>query len=112
LVAKVDYKSFEIPVGFRHYFYLNDDSKISANISGTFDIENGSSLEIFRNDGSSFNTLDIKTSYNFALGVGYKYADKYSVEMRVQTSREILGGYVHMNSKFNTASLIFGYSLF
>lgn len=112
LVAKVDYKSFEIPVGFRHYFYLNDDSKIFANISGIFDIENGSSLEIFRNDGSSFNTLDIKTSYNFALGVGYKYADKYSVEMRVQTSREILGGYVHMNSKFNTASLIFGYSLF
>src|SRR5690606_2527230 len=49
LVAKVDYKSFEIPVGFRHYFYLNDDSKIFANISGIFDIENGSSLEIFRN---------------------------------------------------------------
>src|SRR5690606_11523959 len=112
LVAKVDYKSFELPVGFRHYFYLNDDSKIFANLSVIMDLESGSSLELFRNDGSSFNVLDIKTSYNFALGLGYKYADKYSVEMRLQTSREILGEYIHWNSNFNTASLIFGYSLF
>jgi len=112
LVAKVDYKSFELPVGFRHYFYLNDDSKIFANFSAIFDLENGSSLGFFRNDGSPFTELDIKTSYNFALGVGYKHAEKYSVELRFHTSREILGGYVHWGANYNAASLIFGYSLF
>ncbi|MGE5942973.1 MAG: tRNA modification GTPase [Flavobacteriales bacterium] len=112
LVSKVNYKSIELPIGIRHFFYLNDDSKIFANLSCIFDIENNSSIEFFRNDGSKFEELEIKTSYNFALGIGYKYIDKYSFELRYQTSREILGHYLNWNSDFNTVSLIFGYSLF
>src|SRR5690606_26374479 len=104
--------SIELPIGVRHFFYLNDNSKIFANLSAIFDIQNKSSLEIFRNDGSKFDEFEIKTSYNFALGIGYKHADRYSVELRYHTSREILGGYVHFGADYNTTSLIFGCSLF
>lgn len=112
LVSKVDYISIELPIGFRHFFYLNDGSKIFANLSCIFDIENNSSIEFIRNDGSKLEELEIKTSYNFALGIGYKFIDRYSFELRYQTSREILGDYLNWSSDFNTVSLILGYSLF
>ena len=40
LVSKVDYKSVELPIGVRHYFYLNDKSKLYANISYVFESQN------------------------------------------------------------------------
>src|SRR5690606_2476336 len=37
IVSKVNYSSIELPIGVRHYFYLNDDSKIFVNLSYIFD---------------------------------------------------------------------------
>ncbi len=112
IVSKVNYNSIELPMGIRHYFFLNDDSKIFVNISYIFDFASKSSIEFSRNDGSILDELEIKTNNNFALGVGYKYNDRYAIEFRYQTSREILAGYPTWYSNFNTMSLIFSYSLF
>ncbi|OYX24214.1 MAG: tRNA modification GTPase [Flavobacteriales bacterium 32-35-8] len=112
IVSKVNYSSIELPIGVRHYFYLNDDSKIFVNLSYIFDFASSSSIEFLRNDGSMLDELKIKTNNNLALGLGYKHNDRYSLEFRYHTSREIIAGYPTWNSNYNTVSLILGYSLF
>ncbi|MBQ0907956.1 porin family protein [Flavobacterium sp. F-328] len=110
--VSVNYSSIEIPITFRHYFFLNKNSKLFLNASYIIDLPSKSTVEFTRNDGSSFNTLDIKSRNNPALGLGFKQNDKISVELRYQTTREILGNYVFWNSNYNTVSFIFGYSFF
>jgi len=105
--VKADYKSIEIPVGIRHYFFLNENSKIFINGSFIIDFSSNSII-----DFSSGTDLEIKTRNNQAFGIGYKHNDKYSLELRYQTSREILGDYISWSSDYNTLSVIFGYSLF
>ncbi|WP_179336331.1 autotransporter outer membrane beta-barrel domain-containing protein [Winogradskyella costae] len=112
LIANVDYSSIEIPVSLRHYFFLNNNSKIFINASYIFDLSSNSTIEFSRNDGSNLNSLDIKTRQNLGFGVGYKQNDKYSLEVRYQTDREVLSEYSFWSSEYKTLSIIFGYSLF
>jgi hypothetical protein len=56
-------------------------------------------------------TLEIET-LNFAIGVGYKYNDKFGIEFRYFTNESILKGLDSSVSEFNTISVIFGYTLF
>ena len=46
------------------------------------------------------------------MGVGYNYNQKYSVEFRYHTNRDILTDYNAWNSDFKTISIIFGYTIF
>jgi hypothetical protein len=112
LIATVDYSSIELPLSARHYFFLNTNSKIFINASVVFDFSSKSSIEYKRANNSNYNTLEIKGGNNLGFGMGYKFKDKYSLEMRYQTSRNILGDYVYWSSNYNKLSIIFGYSLF
>lgn len=112
LVAKVNYKSIEIPVGVRHYFYLNEKSKLFANISYVFDFSINSSITFMRNDDIKLSELETKSRGNAALGIGYKFKDRFSLETRYFTSRNILGDYYYWNSDYRTFSIIIGYSIF
>ncbi|QGK75201.1 autotransporter outer membrane beta-barrel domain-containing protein [Flavobacterium sp. SLB02] len=112
VTAKVDYKSIELPIGLRHYFFLKNDSKIFINASYLVDFALNSKIELFRKDGSSINSLDVKSRSTLALGVGGKLHDKYSIELRYIIDRSIVKDYIFVNSSFSTASLILGYSFF
>ncbi|WP_439182730.1 autotransporter outer membrane beta-barrel domain-containing protein [Carboxylicivirga taeanensis] len=111
IVSKVDYKSIEVPIGVRHYFYLNDKSKLFANISYVVDFSNYSDIKILRNGNITLNELEIKSGRNLAFGIGYKYKDKYSLEMRYNTNRELLSDYMYWSSNYNSLNVIFGISL-
>jgi hypothetical protein len=112
LVSEVNYRSVELPAGVRHYFYINDKSKIFVNLSFIWDFANNSTIEFTRHDGSVFDLLNIKSRHNLSFGSGYKHNDVYSIEMRYQTNRDILGNYYFWFSEYKTFSIIFGYSLF
>ena len=105
--AKVDYKSIEFPLGLRYYFFLSKNSKIFINSLYIFDLSINSFIDL--NYGNKY---DIKTLGNFAFGLGYKYYNRYSVEFRYQTSRDVLRSYKYLGSDYNTLSVIFGYTLF
>lgn len=105
--ATADYKSIELPIGIRHYFFLNEDSKIFVNGSYVFDFSGNSIIEFENNDD-----LPIESKSNIAFGLGYNHNSKYSLELRYHTSREILNNFVFWSSEYNTISLIFGYSIF
>ncbi len=108
----IDYKSIELALGFRHYFFLKDNSKLFLDVSFVLDFESKSVITFTRNDGSVIDTFDIGSRNNFAIGFGYKIKDKYSLQIRQQTSREILGDYPTWKTNFSTTSLVFGYSFF
>lgn len=112
LNSKAKYQSVELPIGVRYYIFLNKKSKLFLNFSYIFDFSSDSNVEITRNDGSVYNSLEVNTRSNFGLGLGYKYGDRFSIEFRSQTSREILGSYIFWNSEYKSQSLILGYSLF
>lgn len=59
-----------------------------------------------------YNSVTINPRRNLAFGVGCKYLDKYSVEARYSTGREILGDYLYWRSSFKAFSVVFGYSIF
>ena len=99
----INYSSIEFHAGVRHYLFLNDISKFFINASFVYDL----SL-----NNPQINSLDIKTSYNMAFGLGYKHNDKYSIELRHQIPRQMLRSYISWGAEYKTLSIIFGYSLF
>jgi outer membrane protein with beta-barrel domain len=112
LYANIDYQSIEIPVGFRYYMHLNKNSKIFANISYLFDFNSDSYIVLSRENGSTYDSLEIKPSGNIAFGMGYKFKDKYSFEIRYLTTRDLLHEYVNWNADYKALTITFGYSIF
>ncbi len=99
------------PIGIRHYFFLKNNSKLFVNAAYVFDFNFKSTLELYKLD-SYYNSLVVSSLNNMAFGVGYKFKDKYRVETRYETSRTIIGSYIHWTSSYSTFSVLLGYSLF
>lgn len=105
--VKIDFKSIEIPVGLRHYMFLNKNSKLFINASFIFYTVLSSDI-IF----STGRTYELTSGNSFAAGFGYKFANKYSVEFRVQTPSNPLKNYNSLDSNYSSTSVIVGYTLF
>lgn len=103
----VDYKSVEIPVGIRHYFFLNEVSTIFVNAAYVIDSEFDSSATF-----DPGRTIELETDDNLAFGVGFKYNHRFSSEIRFQTIREVYTDYFYQITEYNALSLILGYQLF
>jgi hypothetical protein len=112
IFGKIDYKSIELPIGLRRYFFVNDVFKIFTNASLVLDFSSNSKIDFTRNDGSVINSLKITSGIGVGIGVGCKFKDKYSVEMSYITPRGLVDKYSNWNSSYSTASLIVGYSFF
>lgn len=111
-ISIVDYSSIEVPIGLRHYFFINKKSAIYLNVAYVMDFSMSSSVEFTRKDGSILNTIEVDKGNNVAFGAGYQYNKKFSLEFRYQTNRDILGGYEYWSSDYSSMSLILGYRLF
>lgn len=107
--AIVDYKSIELPIGIRHYFFLNKNNNCKIFINASYILDFASNSKITFTSGSE---LEITNSTNLGFGVGYKHNDKYSLELRTQTSREVFNNFQYWFSNYNTLSIIIGYSFF
>jgi hypothetical protein len=105
---EVDYTSIELPLGLRHYFYIDKNTRIFLNAAAFFEKTLDSKISYISSNGTE---IDISTGLNFVFGGGVKYKN-YSLEFRYETRRNILGGYEYYNAKYSNISLIFGYTLF
>ena len=106
-LISVNYESIEIPIGIRHYFFLNDTSKLFINGSFAMDFSFNSEIKY-----TEFNSLDFKSGSRYGFGMGYKYNDLYSLELRYLTGNDVLSNYRSWESNYDTVSVIFGYTLF
>lgn len=112
LITNLDYSSIEVPIGLRHYIFINTNSKIFVNASYIFAFDTKSFIDLKRVDNSYFKTLEIKPRNNLGVGLGFKFKDKYSFEIRFHTSKNILGDYLYWQSNYNTFAIMTGYSIF
>lgn len=61
-------------------------------------------------DGSEYHSFDLTKGKSIFFGIGYKYKDKYSIEIQKGTNRDIMN-YPSWDSKYSVLSLMIGYTL-
>ncbi|MEO8116152.1 MAG: hypothetical protein ABI653_00805 [Bacteroidota bacterium] len=98
----------EIPIGVRHYFFLNDKSKIFANAMYSFGAGNKSPI-VF--EDPNINNLSSEYKGAASLGAGFKF-DKISAEFRYTFKQNFTEGYLYYTSDFHSFSFILGYDIF
>ncbi|MNU15503.1 hypothetical protein D3C71_36380 [compost metagenome] len=103
----IDYKNIQIPFGIRHYFFLNDNSKIFLNGALAVNAPIKSDIK-FSNDPNA-SKISIGTPIIF--GAGYKYNNKFAIEVRY-SKQTLLRNYVSVESNYSNFSVILGYNLF
>jgi hypothetical protein len=111
VLNKINYSSIEFPLSLRHYLFFNKDSKLFINASYVVDFCFNSSIVIKGKDNFLYDNLDIQSKSNIAFGIGYKYKNKYSMEMRYQSDRQLLP-FTIWDSNYNALSFIIGYTIF
>ncbi len=112
LFVTYNFNLIEIPVGIRHYLFLNKNSKIFVNASYTFNALSKTTIELKRADNSIYNIYTSKSPNNFGLGLGYNFKDKYSLELRYHSRKNLLNDYSITSFEISTISLMLGYSIF
>lgn len=99
------YNSVEVPVGGRHYMFLNNEAAIFIDAALIVDVTVLDS-EITSSNENGYD-LQVNADTALAFGIGFRY-NKYSIEARYHTSRQLLN-YDNISSSFNSFSLIAGY---
>ncbi len=102
-LASINYKSIELPIGLRYFMFISDTSKLFVNAAFVTDFAFDSDLYLERTNQAE----ELKPGTNVIGGLGFKYNDKYSIEGRLASGREISNAF-----EYTSFSLIFGYTLF
>jgi hypothetical protein len=112
----VQYNYIQLAPGLRHYFYLNENSKIS--IDAIYNIKMGvgdNKVEYSREDESLVIYRNLKMTnsmlYNFAFGVNYSYK-KYTLGIRTYSKSNVLDRTTDITfAKYSNLSFLFKYSI-
>jgi hypothetical protein len=100
-------KSIEMPAGARHYFYLNDKSRIFLDAGAVFDFSLESTAKYAKYAESA--EASQKFVISFFAGAGFKYS-RFGIEGRLYTEKSRIGeGWFHVHEK---VAVIVGYRLF
>lgn len=112
--SEVYYHSIEVPLGVRHYMFLNKNSSLFINGFFIIDYNLGSEYTSKRPTSTLDKStgLDMEAGSNLGVGLGYNYNKKYSAELRYHTDRNLKILYSNWYSSYSSLSLILGYSLF
>ncbi len=105
--VKINYTNIGIPIGIRHYLFLNKKSKLFINGEYVINVNSESQITFDNQD-----IIDINSRYNIALGIGYCYNNRFSIETKANLNRELLGNYISWSAQYSTFGIVIGYVLF
>lgn len=114
------YSSVELGLGVRHYFFLNEDSKLFLNLAYVYDVPVGSEV-LFANTNRNMDPIltDFNSSPYVNIGVGLNFKNKYLIEARYGINQEFNGFlevpenyYLDWRSKYSAVTLLVGYRFF
>lgn len=109
-IAEVDYKAIEIPLGLRHYFFLNDDSRLFLNAQAAMFFPMNSKVNLIDGNGTVYQELVFKQSLHASVGAGYSFKNKYGAEFRYYAKNQTLN-HIHWLGELSTFSLILSYNI-
>lgn len=107
--------------GAKHFFYLNERSKIFVNAAVVIDVPLNSGLVFIREGSYELQpTLEeTTTEAYFSAGVGYNYSNRLTAELRYEFpkrnlgSRTVSGHYMlDWDAEISTISVMLGYRIF
>lgn len=108
----VNYQSLEIPIGVRHYFFLNDEVKIFVDAGGFADVNFGSKMDFLDNDGQEiYVSRELESALSFGYGAGVKMHNRYVIGTRFQTYRDLFNNIDSWYTSYKQFSVFVGYSL-
>ena len=102
-----EYNSIELPLGMRHYMFLNEDAAFFIDAAVLMDITTLDS-KITSSEESSYD-LNVSADSALAFGVGFRYKNKYSVQARYHSARQLLN-YENIKSAYNSFAIVAGYN--
>lgn len=102
--ASIDYGSIEFPIGIRHYFHLNENSKIFLAVQyiPTLNIDSKSTIIVY----STYYDVNPLQSFAFSGGLCFK---RISAELKYYTNRDLLGDYINWSTDYQRFSILLGY---
>ncbi len=106
--VKADYKSVEIPIGFRYSLISKDKSRFFINTAFVYDFPMNSSILGEREDLVDF---EIIKSRHISFGLGYRYKDKYVIDLSYGLKKSFTS-VANLITEFESMSLSLGYKIF
>lgn len=110
--ASIDYQYIELPLGVRHYLFLNKNSKFFLNAQFVFNYNIKNEFTFVNTTANGGYKLKGTSGQNFAFGIGYNFKSKYAIEFKYYTNKNLLSNNLQYESSFRNASLILSYNLF
>jgi hypothetical protein len=105
--VKIGYVSLDIPLGFRYYFFLNDQTSIFAD--GAIVItQAGGNITYTNSAGGSFPVPLARYALNASAGIGIRHR-KFSLASRYYLPRELFRTSGSFQSRYQTLAFILGY---
>ncbi|WP_369013130.1 outer membrane beta-barrel protein [Flavobacterium anhuiense] len=102
----VEYSGLQIPIGIRHYLFLNKSSKFFINAAFNFDA--GKSKIVYDKDRVNESTA----GSNLTFGFGYNFKDKFGLEARLNTKKDLMNEYNDFSANYGSVDFIFSYTIF
>ncbi|WP_166924618.1 PorT family protein [Flavobacterium poyangense] len=109
--VKIDYNAVQLPIGIRHYMFLNNKSKIFINASYTLDVIGKTEITHNEKTGNNDSSFTGDFAKNLAFGLGYNFNNKFSAEIRLNTKKELVN-YTTYSAKYSAIDFIFAYTIF
>jgi hypothetical protein len=106
---EVEYNFIDVPLGLRHYMFLNDKNSIFINAAVVFAFDLSGTFN-YTNETFNQRDPDINSSANLVFGIGYKYDQKIGIEGRVNTARNITRDEAFLNSAFSSLGVVLSYT--
>ena len=103
----IDYKAITLPIGVRHYMYLNNNSKFFINVVYILNFDLNSTF-----DYEHTLDFDVTSRNNLGFGAGFKFKDRFIIEVRQALETDLIGNSEGWNADYKQSSLILGYTLF
>lgn len=104
-LTSINYRALELPVGLRHYFYLNEDLRFSLSAAYAFEFSFNSAMN--RIDGQKY---DLNGGNVFAGGAGMAYK-RFNAELRWYDKKDLLRNYPFLESSLSKVALVLGWKL-
>ena len=102
----VDYKAIQVLLGARYYMFVGRQSKLylTAELFTNFQIN--STLQYEGND------LSIQPRLGEAVSAGFRYRDRFGIELKYALPQQILDNYYYLRANLSATSLILSYRIF
>ncbi len=109
---KINYNSIQLPIGVRHYMFLNEISKIFISVFYSIDVAGKTNIEYKNKTGTnSSSSLESRSPNNLGLGLGYNFKNKFTAELRLNARKELMN-YLYYSAKYTSLDFIISYRIF